>query len=161
MIRVLCPILAGILLMVASPHRSNAAELLATMGSYRRYLDEPAAFTYGVAVKVPVSRWVSLRPELLADNGKEYSNVVVLGSVMGDFTRPEKRAVGYWIASAGGTRTREQRFAFHSWQWALLGGAGVRLKLGERWSAATEVRTGMPAFPLFTVNVGYRWGSER
>ena len=145
---------ACLLLMAVS---AAAAEILAAVGSYRRYLDEPAALTCGLAAKFPVTRRLSIRPEFLIDNGRYYSNRLALGSVTGDFTDPEKTAVGYWVAGGGGVRTREESFAFNVWQWALLGGVGVRFAVGERWTAAAEFRTGMPAFPLVTFNIGYRW----
>lgn len=135
-----------------------AADVLATFGSYRRYLDEPPAFTYGAAVKIPVTRRFAVRPEFLGDNGRVYSHLLALGSVTGDFTSPEKVAVGYWVASAGGVRERQGFSAFNFWTWAVLGGVGVRFPIGERWTAAAEFRAGLPAFPLVTFNVGYRWG---
>ncbi len=140
---------------------SHSAEVLATFGSYRRYLDEPAAFSSGVSVKIPVTLRISVRPEFLADGGRVYSNLLALGSVTGDFTDPGKAVVGYWVASGGIVQTREEAFAFNAWQWAALGGAGVRFALTQNWSAAAEFRAGMPAFPLVTFNVGYRWGKSR
>ena len=82
----------------------HPAEVLATFGSYRRYLDEPAAFSSGVSVKIPVTRRISVRPEFLADSGRVYSNLLALGSVTGDFTDPEKlwSAIGLRVAALCG-----------------------------------------------------------
>jgi hypothetical protein len=147
--------------MTGSAEVCQAAEVLVAVGSYKRFLDEPAALTGGVAVKIPVSSRFSVRSEYLADNSKNYPNRLVLGSLVGDFTDPDKRAVGYWVASAGGVRTGDEYIAFNAWRWALFGGVGVRFAIRERWTAAAEFRAGWPAFPLVTFNVGYRWGKGK
>jgi hypothetical protein len=149
---------ACLLLVPGSLDHCRAAEFLATLGSYKRYLDEPAAVAFGVALKIPVHRRFSIRPEFLFDNGRNYSSVLALASVTGDFTQPEKPVVGYWVAGAGGVRTRERALAFVPLQWAVLGGLGMRFAIRERWTAVAEFRAGWPAFPLVTFNIGYRWG---
>ena len=136
----------------------SAAELSATFGSYKRYLDEPNSATYGGSIRIPLARRWSVRPEVLVDNGKNFSNVLALGSVMFDFTDPDKRAVGYAVFSAGTVQTLDQRISFSASHWLGAGGAGVRFALSEHWIAAAEMRVGMPAFPLITFNLGYRWG---
>ena len=136
----------------------SAAELSATFGSYKRYLDEPNSVTYGGSIRIPLARRWSVRPEVLVDNGGNFSNVLALGSVMFDFTDPDKRAVGYAVFTAGTVQTMEQRISFSASRWLGAGGAGVRFALSDRWVAAAEVRAGMPAFPLITFNLGYRWG---
>ncbi|HYI97329.1 MAG TPA: hypothetical protein VEX68_27575 [Bryobacteraceae bacterium] len=128
----------------------HSAEVFATVGSYKRYLDEPAAFSSGVSVKIPVTRRIAVRPEFLADNGGAYSNLLALGSLTGDFTDPAKAAVGYWIAGGGLVRAREAAFALDARHWIVVGGAGVRFVLSKHWIAAAEFRAGVPAFPLVT-----------
>jgi len=66
----------------------HSAEVLATAGSYKRYLDEPAALSYGVSAKIPVTRRIAVRPEFLADSDKVYSNLLALGSLTGDSPMP-------------------------------------------------------------------------
>jgi hypothetical protein len=136
----------------------SAAELSATFGSYKRYLDEPDSATYGGSIRIPLARRWSVRPEVLVDNGRNFSNVLALGTVMFDFTDPDKRAVGYAVFSAGTVQTMEQHISFSASHWLGAGGAGVRFALSDQWVAAAEVRAGMPAFPLITFNLGYRWG---
>lgn len=138
-----------------------AAELYGAFGAYKRYLDEPAEPTYGVAVRIPVTRRLAIRPEFLADSGSRYSNQLLLGSITGDFTNPDKPAVGYWVGSAGLVRTEEVPFSFTASQATLMGGVGVRFRLSEHWAAAAEFRAGFPVFPLVTFSFGYRWGGSR
>jgi len=148
-------VLAAILLAPA-----DGGELLATAGSYKRFLDEPATFAYGAALRIPVMRRLAVRPEIIADHGRYYSNVLALGSVTFDFTDPGGKAVGYVVGSAGGLRTREDAI-FTATTWSALAGVGVRFPIAGKWTGAAEFRAGMPAFPLVTFNIGYRFGKAR
>lgn len=158
MMRLPCSV--AVMLVLSLAGACPAAEVLGTVASYKRYLDEPASATYGAAVRVPVFRKLSLRPEVLADTGTNFSSILALGSVILDFSNPERRAVGYAVFSSGIVRTLDERISFSASRWVAAGGAGVRFAISDRWIAAAEARVGMPVFPLITFNVGYRWGSR-
>lgn len=151
----------GVLLASICAPLSQGQEILGTVGSYRRYLDEAQAATYGAAFRMPISRRFSIRPEVLADNHKWYPSLLLLGSLTGDFTDPRKPVVGYWVVSAGAIATKERSISFDRWHWAALAGVGARMHFGRHWTGAAEFRVGALAFPLVTFNIGYRWPKDR
>lgn len=136
-------------------------EVAATIGANRRYVDIPAAVAYGGSVSIPVAGRFTIRPEILADTGEDYQATLALVNVMRDFTDPHRKAAGYWVASFGGVRTYEAWVREGTWQWAALGGIGMRFDMGERWTARAEFRMGSPAFPVITFGVGLKLGTRR
>jgi hypothetical protein len=137
-------------------HAAEPVELLGTLGFHRAYLDVRGGLTGGVALRVPVSRRLALRPEFLITDEPYYRHATVLGSAMFDITDPDRSTVAYLVGGGGMVRTREKPISYTLNEGTVLGGIGVRFAAGERWTAGTEFRVGPNAFPLITGYFGFR-----
>ena len=137
-----------------------AIDFNAHVGTNKPYLDERAGVTGGASVRFPVTRRLSIRPEALAGTIPNYSHTLILASMTFDFTDPANRAVGYVVGGGGGVRTRDSWSQYTNWSATALAGAGVRVRLSDRWITGAEFRIGLNAFPMVTFNLGYRWRTD-
>ncbi len=103
-----------------------------------------------------VGRW-SIEPQVLYMRaGAHDQDFYVLNNLVYDLgTRG--RVTPYLIAGAGVFWHRERlgryrELVFTSRSWHFSGGAGARIRLGERWSLASEARFGIQ--PFFQVHAG-------
>jgi hypothetical protein len=148
----------SVLLLTLAAIPQWAAEVSGSGNLWKPFLDEEAGFAAGASVRVPVTRRLSVRPEVVGGSIQTYRRLMILGSVTYDVTNPDSAAVAYVVGSAGLNYTRDTRISYSYSEGTALGGAGVRYKMSPRWILGMEVRFGLDAFPLITASVGYRFG---
>jgi hypothetical protein len=134
------------------------AEISGIIGFYRPFLDESPEFLAGAAVRAPLTRRFAVRPEFLANSQSYHSDQLVIASVTFDVTDPERRAVMFVSGGGGFVRTHDKRINYTYYEGTGLAGVGVRVAMGERWTAGGEFRLGSNAFPQVTFSVGIRVG---
>jgi hypothetical protein len=149
-----------ICLLAAMPLCRAETEVSGIVGFYRPFLDERAEFLAGAAVRLPLTKRFSVRPEFLASSYSYHSDQLGIVSVTFDVTDPRKRAVLFVSGGGGFVRTHDKRINYTYYEATALGGVGVRFALGERWTAGTEFRLGANAFPQVTFSVGMQVGKR-
>ena len=151
-------LLACVCWFAVTPLCKAEAEISGTVGFYRPFLDEPSEFLAGGAVRIPLTRRLAVRPEFHANSYRDHHDRLVIGSVTFDVTDPRKRAVLFVSGGGGFLRTHDKRIDYTYYEGTALGGVGVRFAIGERWTAGSEFRLGMNAFPQVTFNIGIQVG---
>ena len=147
-------------MLAATPLCKAETEVSGVVGFYRPFLDEPAEFLAGAAVRFPLTKRFSVRPEFLANSYSNHSDRLGILGVTFDVTDPRKRAVFFVSGGGGFVRTHDKRINYTYYEATALGGVGVRFALGERWTAGTEFRLGANAFPQVTFSVGMQVGKR-
>lgn len=116
---------------------------------------------FGVGVRLPIGRRISVGPEIFFANGSTENDTFVLGSVWIDLgPSPESaRVVPYVVLGAGYTR-HDQRFGsqrFVSGEGSFTAGGGVRGHVSDRLYVGGDVRIGWELHLRATAHVGLTW----
>jgi hypothetical protein len=122
----------------------------------------------GGSLRIGVSPRLTLGPEIsyMVGPGSD-RDLFVLGSLWVDLARPRRPvpAVTPYLVVGAGVMRHSESFAgrgayedFSCWGFAFSGGGGVRVRIGDRWYVAPEVRMGWEPHVRFTVSAGYRFG---
>ena len=135
--------------------QDNKAAVRATVGGTRIFLDEPFSITAGGAIDLRLSDRLQVEPQILFSNSSEFREIHVFGNVLWNLAQPDRRLVPYVIAGAGLLSQTDKRIDFHSSEFSLHGGFGVKAYFSERFFIAPEARLGFHAFPQFTVSLGF------
>jgi len=112
----------------------------------------------GASVRLRLTgRW-SIEPQFLYMRaGAHDQDLYLLGNLVYDLDT-RGRVTPYWIVGGGilwnrATFGRNREQVFTSRGWHFSGGAGARIRLGKRWSLASEARFGIE--PFFQVHAGF------
>jgi hypothetical protein len=142
----------------ASRASAEPVEILGSIGLYRAFLDEPAELAGSIAVRVPITRRLAIRPEFIASSYTDYLHTSIVGSATFDVTNPDRAVVAFVSGGGGWLRTHDKRINYSYDEGVGLAGVGVRFVVGKIWTAGSEFRLGTNAFPLLTFSVGIRLG---
>ena len=138
--------------------RTHPVEVKAVVG-FSTFIDEDFIehTVTGGSVRLGLAgRW-SIEPQFLYMRaGAHDQDFYVLNNVVYDL-ETRGGVTPYLIAGGGifwhrATFGRDRERVFTSRSWHLDGGAGARIRLGERWNLASEVRFGIE--PFFQVHAG-------
>ena len=130
-------------------------ELTGTLG-FSTFIDEDFIehVTVGVAVRVPLTRRLSIEPRFLYMHaGSDDQDYFLMGSLVYDLET--RGPVSPYLTIGGGVfwnRSLVGSGPFVSSDPHVSGGGGARIRLAERWSLVTEARLGFE--PLFQVQGG-------
>ena len=161
MIAIQSHVVVVLLIWCAVASAADSPEVFGTAGLVKGYLDEPAMPAAGAGVQIPVWDRLGARAEFLMSNHRFYSKRYFLVSATYDYRDSRHAVVPYLIGGGGYVVEREKWIPYSSGSGAIVGGMGVRFTLGSRVTLAPEIRLGDPAFPLFTVNIGFRLRGRR
>ena len=113
------------------------------------------AFHYPLSPRV----WVGPEAVYMIGPGND-RDLFLTGNIWFDVSAPPRgglrRITPYLVAGIGFMRHTEEFLAdFTAYEWAFTGGAGVRIRLGDRWYVAPEARLGWEAHSRLSAAVGY------
>lgn len=142
--------------------RDQRIEVTGSLG-FATFIDEDFIehVTVGGAVRWPLSSRWSLEPRFnYMRGGPRDQDFFLLGSAIYDL-RPAAPVTPYLVVGGGFVWHRAKFGAFDEITFVshgehFSGGAGVRVKLSERWSLVSEARLGYE--PLFQVHGGLAYG---
>lgn len=111
----------------------------------------------GAAARFPVTRRISVGPEMLFVSGTNHSHLIATGNVTYDIFATDRTAMPFLVAGGGFFRTREQfpAGAFSSTEGAFTAGGGLRAAIGRRAYAGIDARVGWE--PHVRVNALLGW----
>lgn len=140
----------------AQPTR-RSIELKATAGLTRFFLDEPASFSVGGAIRLGVADRVGLEPSFLYASDHRFKHRIARVSVAYDVAGLGRRSTLY-LATGGGVIIRHDKLIdFTSTEASVVGAVGVRIRVGNRLVVTPEVRLGTNEMGLVW-SLGYRLG---
>ncbi len=143
---------------VAQPSKGSA-EIWATIGGVRHFLDRPAQSTVGGSVRYYLTRRLAVQPGVMHAvqtsplvGGFEEWTVVL--DVAYDFPSFSGRVSPYVIAGGGWFRSRDTFINFTSHEATASGGGGIKYFVTEWLFLAPAARFGIHAYPQITFSVG-------
>ena len=142
-------------------HGAERTEVTGSAGYLKPFLDETGGLAWGGSLRILLTDRLAVRPEVVGGDIAGYRRVLAVGSVTFDVTNPEAPAVVYLVGGAGVSHSYHRIISYSYDEWTALGGAGIRYRLGSRWTATMEFRVGSDAFPLITGGIGYKFGTRK
>ena len=133
----------------------SKAEVRATFGGTRIFLDEPFSTTAGGSISFRLAERIGIEPQILFSKSTDFREVSVFGNAIFDLTDANRRMIPYLIAGAGIVNQTDKRIDFNSTDLTAYGGFGVRAYFSNGFFVAPEARLGFNAFPQITISIGY------
>ena len=144
--------------------------IIEAQAGYAGFLDD-ATIDHGFvggAFKTRLTRTLWIGPEIVWMRGPDRDRDLFLTGTLtwdlappearrhGSSARPGPRFVPFFVAG-GGVMRHEDRFfneTFASWEGAVTGGGGARIRVGRRWYVAPEFRVGWEPHYRIGVSIG-------
>ena len=127
-----------------------------TVGLVKKYLDEPADFAAGGAIRVNLPRRFGVEPEFLVSRGSRFNQWSFVPNVTFDLSGSRGRITPYVTGGVGYLHELDKSINYKRGDLTWNGGIGARLRLGGMLFAAPEFRL-VDLAPRISIGLGYEF----